>query len=40
MQGAVIPFLKKIVEENEDNRDTILSKLIDVLWGLLEVGSQ
>lgn len=37
MQGAFIPFLKNIVETELKSRDAILSKLIDIMWGLMEV---
>ncbi|XP_067938284.1 E3 ubiquitin-protein ligase RNF123-like [Watersipora subatra] len=36
MQGALIPFLKDIVEGETEHRDEIFGKLIDILWGLLE----
>ena len=38
MQGAFIPFLKNIVEKQAERRDAILNKLINIMWGLMEVG--
>ena len=37
MQGAFIPFLKNIVEKQAEKRDAILNKLINIMWGLMEV---
>lgn len=37
MQGAVIPFLKQIVETETDARDELIGKLVQVMWGLMEV---
>ena len=37
MQASFIPFLKAIVDNDPENRDKILQKLIQVMWGLMEV---